>query len=138
MPVNACSDPSGPRLTHRNAPFGRRSISHTESGAPLGSHHCVTCSAFVQASKTTVRGASKVRAMTMWRSEGVVTFALPVCSIADLSLSLRAFTSFLLLPQFTQVAVEAGESLLPEASIGLHPFRDVLERERDKRARTPL
>src|ERR1700730_2867184 len=120
MPVNECPSPtSGARWTQRKAPFGRRSISQMASGTPLGSHQCATCSAFVQASKTTVRGASKVRVMTISRSDGIVTLALPHLPIVGFCLSSRAPTAFLLLLQLAQVVVQTGELLLPEAPIRL-------------------
>src|ERR1700682_6089078 len=98
MPVNVCpSPPSGARWTHRKAPFGRGSISQTASGTPLGSHQCATCSALVQASKTMLRGASKMRVITISRSDGVVTLNVPVFLMGDLFSSLRASTFVLLL-----------------------------------------
>src|SRR5580692_1891954 len=114
MPVNECpSRPSGARWTQRKAPFGRSSISQTASGTPLGSHQCATCSALVQASKTTARGASKMRVITISRSVGVAIFTVPMFFIGDLSLSLltRACLLFLLHP--FQVVVQAGKFLLP-------------------------
>src|ERR1700730_8489478 len=132
-----CS-PSGPWLTNRNAPFGRRSISQTASGEPLGSHHWATCSAFVQASKTILRGASKSRVMTISRSVGIVTFALLDLSTAVLLLSSRSPTAFLLLLQTAQVVVQTGELPFPEAPIRLQPLIDAPERRGDERAGTPL
>src|ERR1700675_42111 len=121
MPVKECpSRPSGARWTQRKAPFGRRSISQTASGTPLGSHQCATCSALVQASKTTARGASKMRVITISRSVGVVTVIIPVFFIGDLSLPFRASTVLLLLHLF-QVVVQAHKFLLPETAKGLHP-----------------
>src|SRR5467141_809263 len=139
MPVNECpSPPSGARWTQRKAPFGRRSISQTASDTPLGSHQCATCSALVQASKTTVRGASKMRVITMSRSVGVVIFTVPMFFTGDLSLSLPASTCFLLLLHLFQVAVQAGKFLLPEAAKGFKPLSDILGRDGHERARTPL
>src|SRR5580704_12288420 len=139
MPVNERpSPPSGARWTQRKAPFGRRSISQTASGAPLGSHQCLTCSALVQASKTTARGASKIRVITISQSVGVVTSNLPMFFRADLTLWLRASTFFLLLLHRFQVVVQASKFLLPEAPIGLHPVSDILERNGHERARAAL
>src|ERR1700732_4638733 len=106
MPVNECPSPLGPRLTQRKAPFGRRSISQTASGTPLGSHQYATCSLLVQASKTTARGASKIRVITISRSVGVVMFTAPMYFNSDLSLPLRASTRFLLLLHLFQVVVQ--------------------------------
>src|SRR5260370_5069827 len=131
MPVKGCLSPSGPWCTKRNVPLGRRSISQTASGLPLGSHHCATCSAFVQASKTTVRGASNARVMTISRSDGVVTLAV-------FSLVFRASTACLLLFPVKQVIVEAGELLFPEAPIPLQPLLQPVAPCGDERARAPL
>src|SRR5580693_7381560 len=136
MPVNECaSRPSGARWTQRKTPFGRRSISQTVSGTPLGSHQCVTCSGFVQASKTTARGASKMRVITISRSVGVEIFTVAMF-FGDLSLSLRASTCFLLLLHLFQVVVQAGTLLLPEAAKGFKPHGDILERDGHERAGT--
>src|ERR1700732_2660018 len=139
MPVNECPSPlSGARWTQRKTPFGRRSISQTASGTPLGSHQFATCSALVHASKTTARGASKMRVNTISRPVGVVTVNVPVFFIGDLSLSLRASTSLVLLLHLFQVSIQPGKFLLPEAAKRLHPVSDILERNRHERARTPL
>src|SRR6202035_5305983 len=139
MPVNECpSPPSGTRWTQRKAPFGRKSISQMARGTPLGSHHCATCSAFVQASKTTARGASKMRVITISRSLGVAIFTVPMFFIADLPLSLRASTCFLLLLHLFQVVVQAGKFLFPETAEGFKPLSDILEWDRNEHARTPL
>src|ERR1700680_4640417 len=139
MPVNECPPrPSGARWTQRKAPFGRRSISQTESGTPLGSHQCATCSALVQASKTRLRGASKMRVITISRSVGVVTLNVPVFFMGDLFSPLRATTFFPLLLHLFQVVVQARKFPFPEAAKGLDPVSDILERNRNERARTPL
>src|SRR5580700_1248891 len=139
MPLNECpSSPSGARWTQRKAPFGRRSISQTASGTPLGSHQCATCSAFVQASKTTVRGASKMRVITISRSVGVVILAVPMFFTSDLFLSLRASTCFLLLLHLFQIVVQTGKFLLPEVAKRFKPLSDIPERDGHERARTPL
>src|ERR1700676_4737469 len=129
MPANECSPPWA-LLTQRNAPLGRRSISQAQSGTPLGSHQCLTCSALVQASKTTARGASKIRVTTISRSAEVVISNPPMFFIADLTVSLRGSTSFLLVLHGFQVVVQVSKFLLPEAPIRLHPVGDILERNR--------
>src|SRR6267378_4143912 len=139
MPVNECpSPPSGARWTQRKAPFGRRSIAQMARGTPLGSHQCATCSAFVQASKTTARGASKMRVITISRSVGIVIFTDPMFSTGDLSSSLRASRGFLHLLHHFQVVVQACKFLLPEAAKGFNPLSDILEWDGHERARTPL
>src|SRR6516165_307885 len=139
MPRNTYpSPPSGARFTQRKAPPCRKSISHTASGTPLGSHQCATCSALVQASKTRARGASKSRVTTMWRSPGVVIATAPMLFSGAVSLSLLPSTCFLLLLHLVQVSVQAGELLLPEAAKRLNPIGNVPKRYGRERARTPL
>src|SRR5215813_441877 len=95
---------------------------------PLGPHHFTTCPACVQASNTSVRGASKRRVSTSsW-------------SAVERSASLLALTSTipLLFGQLTQVLVEAVEALFPEAAVEGGPVGDVLERRRLQTAGTPL
>jgi hypothetical protein len=50
-----------PFVTNLKDPPGRRSISQAVNGSPAGSHQQATCSGFVQASKISVRDASKSR-----------------------------------------------------------------------------
>src|SRR5215469_15182859 len=139
MPVNAYpSPPSGERFTQRKAPFGRRSISQTRSGAPLGSHQWATCSALVQASKTRVRGASKSRVTTIWRSPGVVMLTAPMLFRVAVSLSPLLSTCFLLLLHFLQVPIQTRKFLLPEAAERLYPVGNIPEWDRHECARAPL
>src|SRR5579864_3068202 len=139
MPENECpSPPSGARFTQRKAPFGRRSISQTASGTPLGSHQCVTCSALVQASNTTALGASKRRVITIWRSPGVVIVTGPMLFTSALSLSLLPSTCLLLFLHLFQVPVQAGEFLFPEVAKRVYPVGSVLERDSHECAGTPL
>src|SRR5579864_645607 len=139
MPAKECpSPPSGARFTQRKAPFGRKSISQTASGTPLGSHQCATCSALVQASKTTARGASKSRFITIWLSPGVVIVTGPMLSNGAVSLSPLPSTCFLLLLHPLQVPVQAGKPLLPRAPKGLDPVRNILKWDSHECAGTPL
>src|SRR6516162_8532055 len=139
MPLNEWpAPPSGARFTKRKTPFGRRSISQTASGTPLGSHQWATCSALVQASKTSARGASKSRVTTIWRSPGVVIVTAPKLFTGAVSLSPFLSTWSLLLLHLFQVAVQAGKPLLPEPAKGLNPVGSIPERDRHECARTPL
>src|SRR5215472_9961470 len=132
MPPNEWpSPPSGARFTKRKAPFGRRSISQTASGTPLGSHQWATCSALVQASKTSARGASKSRVTTIWWLPGVVTVTAPKLFTGTVSVSVFLSTCFLLLLHLFQVAVQADKFLLPETAKGSNPFGNIPERDRD-------
>src|ERR1700680_169990 len=86
------------------------------------------CSGSVQALKTRLRGASKMRVMTSSRFSASVM--LPALFLVSIFLLLRL--------QFAQVLVEAVEALFPETLIVLDPFRRVLERSRLEPARPPL
>src|SRR6516162_856801 len=139
MPLNEWpSPPSGARFTKRKTPFGRRSISQTASGTPLGSHQWATCSALVQASKTSARGASKSRVITIWRSPGVVIVTDPMLFTAAVCLSPVPSTCFLLLLHIFQVPVQAGKFLLPEVAKRLNPVGNIPKRDGHECARTPL
>src|SRR6516164_1422353 len=139
MPLNEWpSPPSGARFTKRKTPFGRRSISQTASGTPLGSHQWATCSALVQASKTSARGASKSRVTTIWRSLGAVIVTAPKLFTGAVSLSSFLSTYFLLLLHLFQAAVQADKPRLPEMAKGLNPVGNIPERDCHESARTPL
>src|SRR6516164_5702736 len=139
MPVKECpSPPSGARFTQRKAPPGRKSISQTASGTPLGSHQRATCSALVQASKTSARGASKSRVTTIWRSLGAVIVTGPMLFTGTRSVSPLLTTCFLLLLHLFQVPIQTGKFLLPEAAKGLNPVGNIPKRDGHECARTPL
>src|SRR5262249_26073396 len=82
---------------------------------PRGPHQCTRCSGSVQASNTRLRGASKTRVRTSTRS-------------AAAAVLLPAARFRLLLLQFTQILVQAVETLLPETPVLLQPVGGVLER----------
>src|SRR5258706_4529930 len=84
------------------------------------------------ASKTSRRGASKPRVMTISRSVGVVTVN------AALVLALLTDMLLLLLLQLAQIVVQTIEALLPEMAVVLHPVGDVFERTCLQPARPPL
>jgi hypothetical protein len=58
--------------------------------------------------------------------------------MGDLFSSLRAPTFFLLPLHLFQVVVQACKFPFPEAAKRLDPVSDILERNRNERARTPL
>src|SRR5437879_155864 len=60
-PWNGLSSPSGPRITKRYAPPGRKSISRPGSVKPFGPHHLRMCSGSVHSFHMSSRGASKTR-----------------------------------------------------------------------------
>src|SRR5205823_9699837 len=88
------------------------------------------CSHEVCASNTRSRGASKVRVITISRSDGVVTVSsLPLPPIA------------LLLPsslELVQVLVQPVVALLPEAAVRRGPLGDLPQRARLEPRRPPL
>src|SRR3954451_3458994 len=77
VPCQPSSVPSEPRVTYRQEPPGRRSMSHTTRGASGELHHRRTRSGLVHARKTSGAGASNWRVMRISRSEGRVTTAEP-------------------------------------------------------------
>src|SRR6266571_3434705 len=60
-PWSGLSWPSGPRITKRYAPPGRKSISQPGSVKPFGPHHLPMCSGSVHSFHMSSRGASKTR-----------------------------------------------------------------------------
>src|SRR6202790_1004115 len=110
----------------RKAPPGRRSNLHDGRVKPRGPYQWTRCSGSVQALKTRLRGASKMRSISSTRSADSVA-ALLLASIF-----------LLLLLQLAQVIVQAIEALLPETAIVLQPISGVLERTRLEPAGPPL
>src|SRR5262245_27940762 len=94
------------------------------------SSQCGTCSAFVQASHTSRRGASTTRTAVTSRSEGVVKVVVRLL-LAVAMLLLLLFHDF-------QVLVEARVARLPEAPVLLGPVRHLLERRRLQPPGAPL
>src|ERR1051325_3129159 len=114
-------------MTKRQAPPGRTSISNVVMVKPFGPHHSPRYSRFVNASKTSARGASKTRVATIARPSA----AAFGCWSAGMFL-------LLLLLQCAQESFEAVETLLPEFAVVLDPLSDVLERRGLETARPPL
>src|ERR1700687_3365492 len=84
-PRISISVPSPRRHTQRCAPPGRRSISQTGIVQPSGSSiQRGRCLGLVQASKTSLRGASKTRVTTASRSVGGLSFKAQALFIASL------------------------------------------------------
>src|SRR3984893_1027509 len=74
--------PSGPRISRRNVPPGRGSISRTVLVNPFGPQNCARCLGSVNSLKTSSRGASNVRATTMTRSsDGLASVAAAMALI---------------------------------------------------------
>jgi hypothetical protein len=126
----ACSTPSGIRMVTRKAPPGRKSTSHSDVVSGLGVNQRATCSAFVHASNTMCRGASKVREM---RSSGLFVGLSGSATISGLRVTAR-----LLSLQFFEVVIEAIEALFPEAAVPLHPCGRFLQAGGLAAARTGL
>src|ERR1700682_6129743 len=94
---------------------------------PRGPYHSPTCFGSVHTSKTSVRGASRTREITISRSDDAVT-----------GLFFRSATPFLLRLQFVQIVVQAIQALLPMAAVIRNPIGDLLERCRLQTAGAPL
>src|SRR5262249_43391238 len=115
------------------------SISQESIVIHLGPHQCGTCSGLVTASKTSLRGASKTRVMTISRSDGIVSVVGLVFGSAMLFL-LCFWSSVLRLAalQLAQIFVQPVQALFPVMAIAPHPIGDLLERLRRDPARSPL
>src|SRR5215813_8168889 len=120
------------RWPKRITPPGRALISQEKTSAPWGPNQWVKCSAFVHASKTSSRGALKVRVTT---SPPAVVSTVSLCAAIALLLCGGLSESCLQLPQ---VRVEAMESLLPEASVLGRPLGDLAQGPCFQLARAPL
>src|SRR5439155_874994 len=79
------------------------------------------CSQEVCASNTRSRGASKIRVMTISRSDGVVTVSL-LLSLSPIALLLSSTLELL------QVLVQSVVALFPEPPVRRGPLRDLPER----------
>src|SRR5260370_32997261 len=115
----------------RKPPPGRMSALSVVVVKPRGAPcQCCRCSAFVHASKTSSRGASKRRVITS------------SCALEDsLVLALLA-AMFLLFPyfflHFAQIIVQTIETPGPEPPIVLHPIGNVPQRARREAPGPPL
>src|ERR1700754_2883982 len=87
-----------------------------------------TCSASVNASKTSLRGASNTRVIATSLSEGVVNVVVPASFVV----------SMILLLHLLQVCVQPGVAGVPELSVVLGPLSDLTQRRRLEPARAPL
>src|SRR5471030_393303 len=110
-------------MTKLHLPPGFTSICWMVVVKPFGPHQCFKCAGFVQASKTSARGGSKTRVVTISRS--AVSLSLPV-------------TLILLFLHVLEVKVQTVEPLFPDHAVVLDPVRDLLERLRREPAGTPL
>src|SRR3984957_10431658 len=120
-------------VTNLKDPPGHKSISQAASGSPAGSHQQATCSGFVQASKISALGASKLRVSFIVcdrRSMTSPVFWVAVCA--------NGISFLLLLFHRGKVGVEIVQAALPLLAEGLNPVGDVLHRKRGKSARTSL
>src|SRR5262245_16772674 len=89
---NTCGNswPSGDRITVRNIPPGRRSITHCAVVQGAGAHHFLTCSGSVQAFQISDRGAAIVRSSRRSRWSlfrmSLATLLLPALQCRDVRL----------------------------------------------------
>src|SRR5262245_14908137 len=102
-------------MTKRHTPPGRMSKALVVVEKPFGPHHCARCFGSVHACHTNARGASNSR------------MAMMACGSRSRSMLFRAATRLPLGLQLAQVIVQAIETFLPEAAIGLEPRIDALE-----------
>src|SRR5258706_11706527 len=90
----------------RQVPPALGSVSQEMTVDPWGPHQRIKCSGSVNASKTSSRGASKMRSMTSTRSAGSGTTLLLVAMSLLLDLEQRELSS-----QLSLSGVEAGKGL---------------------------
>src|SRR5437867_10519128 len=110
-PVKGCSTPSAPRLTKRQVPPGRKSMSHDVSSVPRGPHHCRMYSGFDMASNTSFRGASNSRTSLIVVSVGSVTLRVLVF----------AAIALLLVFELAQQVIEPFVALVPRTPEWFEP-----------------
>src|SRR5260370_22262715 len=115
----------------RKPPPGRMSALSVVVVKPRGAPcQCCRCSAFVHASKTSSRGASKRRVITS------------SCALEDSLILALLAAMFLLFPyfflHFAQIIVQTIETPGPEPPIVLHPIGNVPQRARREPAGPPL
>src|SRR5580704_7923705 len=96
------------------------------------SNHCLTSSGLVNASKTSLRGASNTRVITIPRSPCVLN-STPL----DL---LTLFASMFLLPllHFVQQCVQPLKVPFPHLPVPFDPHFDLFQRRRSQRINPPL
>src|ERR1700736_2349249 len=113
-------------MTNRQTPPGRTSIARMVVVKPFGPHHCTRCFGSVQASKTSSRGASNMRVVTIVR----VSCLVPRLGLASMLLLLGL--------KFLEIIVQPVEAGVPEAAILFKPVVDVLKAGRLDPAWPPL
>src|SRR6266403_4681211 len=99
-----------------------------QPGGP--SSHCLTSSGLVKASKTNVRGASKVRVITISRSPRVVSLRFPafvMASLLSLRLRLPANLFFLFGFHVVEQRVESLEVAFPYSPVAVEPGFQLLQ-----------
>src|SRR5690348_13034752 len=94
-------------MSKRHMPPGRTFISCVVVVKPFGPNQRETCSLFVQASKTSSRGASHTRVSTISRSRAQVSLAVFASMVLSLLFGFQLF----------QVVVEAVQALFPELAL---------------------
>src|ERR1700676_92177 len=119
--------PLGPRMSMRIRPPGCTSSSQTGLAKPRGPHHRAMCLASVQALKTKLRGAPRMRVRMS------SCLAWPAAELLAVSAML-----LLLGLQLTQIVVKAIEFLLPSHTIVLNPVGNILKTRGMDAAGAPL
>src|SRR5438093_5231863 len=109
-PRKPCSStPSGPRWTQRYFPPGRKSISQISSEYFRGPHHLSRCSHLLCASKTSSRGASNSRVITISRSDGRVIVSAPTFLFSAMVVLLPGYSIELQAPARRTGRLRRGE-----------------------------
>src|ERR1700680_3802942 len=119
--------PLGPRMSMRIRPPGCTSSSQTGLVKPRGPHHRAMCLASVQALKTKLRGAPRMRVRMS------SCLAWPAAELLAVSAML-----LLLGLQLTQIVVKAIELLFPRHTIVLNPAGNILKTRGMDAAGAPL
>ena len=121
-------------MVKRHIPPGRTSMDRVVLVKPFGPSQCTRCSGSVHARKTSSRGASNTRVMTISRS-AVSGWTL---GLGHRGPRWQLGRPPLLGLQLAQVLVQPVEALFPELAVALQPVGHVLERRGLQPARPPL
>src|SRR5262249_15656829 len=111
--------PSGPCMTNRQTPPGRKSKACVVVVKPFGPHHWARCFGSVHTENTNARGASNTRVPTIERG---------ACSRSMLLFSATSFLPFVLRLNCPQIVTKAIQPLLPKPAILLKPGIGFFER----------
>src|SRR5262249_55467262 len=135
---------SGPCMTKRQTPPGRKSNLEVVVVKPNGPHHCARCFGLVQAEKTSARGASNSRVPMIDRGSRSRSTRLvaAIFSVLRAWLVMATLLNTLLVRifrlQLLQIGIQPIETLVEKTPVMIEPVVDVLEHARLDPARPPL